>query len=473
MEAGAANACEIERLPEELLSAAIRLTTPGDARRAAAVSRAFRAAADCDVVWSRFLPGDLPPLAGDDGQLSRAPPSNKARFLRLAHRRVVLADGRTSMWLDRETGVKCFMLSARKLNIAWGDTPAYWRWIPITGSSFSEAAELRTVCWLEIRGKIDSKMLSKNSTYSVYLVFKDDSDSDDEGHLEIPGNILLPRERADGWKEVELGDFYIDEGQDGEICISLRETSATSKSGLIVQGIEIRPAVSPLFRAAADSDAVWSCFLPRDLPPLAEGELHPPPAPAPSSSKKQLFMRLSDRPVLLADGLVSMWLDRESGAKCYMLSARALGIVWGSTPQYWRWIPLTGSRFAEAAELLDVCWLEFDGKMHTQMLTQNTKYAAYMVFKIADHNYGLGSPIQEAIVEIGEIRSTRQVCLQEGVFSPDTHEHVQFPQERADGWMELAMGSDGWMELEMGKFDTEEGEDGEVSISLLEIGNSQ
>nr|CAB3469587.1 unnamed protein product [Digitaria exilis] len=215
-------------------------------------------------------------------------------------------------------------------------------------------------------------------------------------------------------------------------------------------------AVSPLFRAAADSDAVWSCFLPRDLPPLAEGELHPPPAPAPSSSKKQLFMRLSDRPVLLADGLVSMWLDRESGAKCYMLSARALGIVWGSTPQYWRWIPLTGSRFAEAAELLDVCWLEFDGKMHTQMLTQNTKYAAYMVFKIADHNYGLGSPIQEAIVEIGEIRSTRQVCLQEGVFSPDTHEHVQFPQERADGWMELAMG----------EFFNEGADNGEVSIIL-------
>lgn len=113
-------------------------------------------------------------------------------------------------------------------------------------------------------------------------------------------------------------------------------------------------------------------------------------------------------------------------------------------------------RFAEAAELLDVCWLEFDGKMHTQMLTQNTKYAAYMVFKIADHNYGLGSPIQEAIVEIGEIRSTRQVCLQEGVFSPDTHEHVQFPQERADGWMELAMG----------EFFNEGADNGEVSIIL-------
>jgi hypothetical protein len=43
-----------------------------------------------------------------------------------------------------------------------------------------------------------------------------------------------------------------------------------------------------------------------------------------------------------------MWLDRDTGAKCYMLSARALGIVWGYTPQYWQWIPLADSRFAES-----------------------------------------------------------------------------------------------------------------------------
>ncbi|KAF8697986.1 hypothetical protein HU200_035489 [Digitaria exilis] len=271
----AADACEIERLPEELLSAAICLTTPGDARRAAAVSRAFRAAADCDVVWSRFLPGDLPPLAGDDdGQLSRAPPSNKARFLRLAGRPVVLADGRT------------VRLSPRRSK---NESICYY---PLITRSFSEAAELRTVCWLEIRGKIDSKMLSKNSTYSVYLVFKvareayglehpeqntsvvlggiksarrvclDGYDSDGEdrasefyhslpsgsllrpkrrNRLEIPQNVLLPKERADGWKELELGMFHNDEGEDGEVCISLAETSSTLKIGLIVQGVEIRP----------------------------------------------------------------------------------------------------------------------------------------------------------------------------------------------------------------------------------------
>jgi hypothetical protein len=90
----AAGTCEIVRLPEDLLSAALALTTPRDACRAAAVSRAFRDAAASDAVWARFLPRDLPPI--DDGELSGpAPPSKKDRFLRLSDRRypVLLADG--------------------------------------------------------------------------------------------------------------------------------------------------------------------------------------------------------------------------------------------------------------------------------------------------------------------------------------------------------------------------------------------
>ncbi|CAL4967591.1 unnamed protein product [Urochloa decumbens] len=273
-------ACEIARLTEDLLSESIARTAPRDACRAAAVSPAFRAAADSDAVWSCFVPRDLPPLA--DGQLSPAPPSKKALFMRLSDSPVLLADGLTSMWLDRETGAKCYMLSARALCVIWGDTPQYWRWIPLTDSSFSEAAELLHVWWLEIRGNIDSKMLSQNSAYAAYIVFKvargayglgshfaetsvslggsesarqvclDDLNRGyDEsrrgprpigrGRIEIPPDVLVPCERADGWLELEMGEFQNAEGEDGEVSIKLMQTSSTVKSGLIVQGIEIRP----------------------------------------------------------------------------------------------------------------------------------------------------------------------------------------------------------------------------------------
>ncbi|BAS81533.1 Os02g0813000 [Oryza sativa Japonica Group] len=163
--------CEIARLPEELLSAAISLTAPRDAFRAAAVSRAFRAAADSDAVWASFLPRDLPDLA--DGELSPAPPSKKDLFLRLsAGHYHLLPDRLKSMWLDREKGAKCYMLSARALQISWGDSPQYWSWIPLADSRFKEGAELLSVCWLEIRGKLPGKKLSQNTNYAAYLVYK-------------------------------------------------------------------------------------------------------------------------------------------------------------------------------------------------------------------------------------------------------------------------------------------------------------
>ncbi|KAF2947583.1 hypothetical protein DAI22_02g379601 [Oryza sativa Japonica Group] len=162
-------------------------------------------------------------------------------------------------------------------------------------------------------------------------------------------------------------------------------------------------------RAAADSDAVWSRFLPRGLPRLARREL--PRSPPPPPSRKAHFLRLSAGPLLLPRKLMSMWLDREKGAKCYMLSARALQISWGDSPQYWSWIPLADSRFKEGAELLSVCWLEIRGKLPGKKLSQNTNYAAYLVYKIADRSYGLDFPFQEASVSIGGSITARQVSV--------------------------------------------------------------
>uniref|UniRef100_A0ACD5ZI68 Uncharacterized protein n=1 Tax=Avena sativa TaxID=4498 RepID=A0ACD5ZI68_AVESA len=289
-----AEACEIGRLPEELLCAALSRTSPRDACRAAAVSQAFRAAADSDSVWACYLPRDLPALA--DGELPTAPPPPRKKdlFLRLSDSPVLLSDKLVSMWLDRETGAKCYMLSARDLFIVWGrgDTPQYWTWIPLADSRFSEAAQLVSVCWFEIRGKIHSKMLSEDTVYAAYIVFKlnehfhgldypvqeasvsvgetsltrkvcfqgyEAEDAVPENYRPnrlfpmhrvrrrnrraVPHgeNVGHPQKRADGWMELELGEFFNQGGDDGEVSFSLTETKGGNwKSGLIVQGIEIR-----------------------------------------------------------------------------------------------------------------------------------------------------------------------------------------------------------------------------------------
>lgn len=237
-----------------------------------------------------------------------------------------------------------------------------------------------------------------------------------------------------------------------EVAISLAATGTRDACRLAT--------VSPAFRAAADSDNIWSRFLPSDLGPLAA------PSAAPRS-KKELFLRLSGSYALFADGLMSAWLGRESCGKCYMVAARAMYIIWGDAPQYWRWIPHDDSRFSECAELLDVCWLDIGCSIASRMLSDNTIYAAYLVFKMADDVYGLDSPLQEAWIYVGGTSSSRPVRLQSDVNNEEdvviggdeeAPQVVQVPRGRADGWMEL----------EIGEFYTEQGDDGEVRARLKE-----
>ncbi|CAL9765409.1 unnamed protein product [Musa acuminata subsp. burmannicoides] len=284
----------MDRLPEGCVAHAIALTSPRDVCRFSAVSAAFRSAAAYDTVWDRFLPSDYRSI------LSRAVrpvvcSSKRDLFFRLCDSLLIDA-GKMSFWLERSSGAKCYMLSARSLSITWGDTPQYWRWVPLSDCRFSEAAELVNVCWLEIRGKIQSRMLSGRRTYAAYLIFRLADWSRGLGHppqeasvtmgvqhssthvvrlqpndspsrvrarrnrirfgplvrwgammLEIAADQEAAAEevgdaRDDGWMEAELGEFYIDEGEDGEVEMSLMEVRGGHwKKGLIIQGIEIRP----------------------------------------------------------------------------------------------------------------------------------------------------------------------------------------------------------------------------------------
>ncbi|WOL19295.1 F-box protein PP2-B12 [Canna indica] len=250
-------------------------------------------------------------------------------------------------------------------------------------------------------------------------------------------------------------------------------------------------AVSTAFRSAAASDTVWSRFLPDDLDSLLARAVDPVQCSS-SSSKRDLFFSLCN-PILIDGGKMSFSLDRSTGAKCYMLSARELFVVWGDTPCYWRWYSLPESRFSEVAELIDVCWLEVRGKIETKMLSQNTFYAAYLVFKLSDRCSGLGYPPQEASVKLGVFSLINRVCLQPS----DMQAHLHARRNRGRGrfgryerWRSVFAHpeakeaeddakefggvyprerTDGWMEVQLGQFYNDKGEDGEVSMSFLEV----
>ncbi|XP_047946441.1 F-box protein PP2-B11-like [Salvia hispanica] len=292
----------LSTLPGECLSEILQRTSPADAMRFATISKASKSAADSDAVWDKFLPEDWPEI------ISRSVfpvvySNNKELYFILCNSPILLDAGKLSFSLEKGNGKKCYMVGARELEIIWcGNTPMYWDLTSHPDSRFSEVALLKIVHWLEIRGTINTRMLSSNTIYGCYLVFKLDwnpyglqsanafvrftddgvgGDSDERAvildhfgrenarechsrtgeepvrigdglteiakvHLQRPdgseqsGRVAVGR--GDGWMEVELGSFYNDRGDDGVVeTWLLGKEGYQGKSGLIVQGIEFRP----------------------------------------------------------------------------------------------------------------------------------------------------------------------------------------------------------------------------------------
>nr|XP_009757439.1 PREDICTED: F-box protein PP2-B10-like isoform X2 [Nicotiana sylvestris] len=248
-------------LPEGCISEILSFTSPKDAATSSAISRGFKSAAESDVVWEKFLPSDYQHIISKSDSLLVSP-SKKELYFSLCDSPFLTDGGKLG------TGKKCFMIAARELVISWGDTPHYWKWSSHPDSRFSEVANLQFVCWLDMRGKIETRILSKRTKYVVYLVFKlangfygletanafvrfVDCESNNKAE-ERASVVSLSRQegagekrskrRVDGWMEIEMGNFFNDAGEDGDVEARLMEIRRLfAKGGLIVQGMEFRP----------------------------------------------------------------------------------------------------------------------------------------------------------------------------------------------------------------------------------------
>ncbi|KAF8392011.1 hypothetical protein HHK36_022351 [Tetracentron sinense] len=265
-------------LPEGCISNILSFTSPIDVCRSSLVSKIFKSAAVSDAVWGKFLlPYDQEIISRSVSPFPVVFSSKKDLYLHLCDHPILIDGGNKSFALEKWSGRKCYMVAARELVIVWGDTP-----------QFSEVAELHFVCWLEIHGKMDTRMLSVKTTYAAYLVFKfregingrhfpplevsvrfvrgggggwhtvymDPDYQEQVGQIRISTSLIrrfpeltncverkrqFLRDRGDGWMEMEMGEFFNDRGDDGDVEMSLMEVDDYKwKSGLIIQGIELR-----------------------------------------------------------------------------------------------------------------------------------------------------------------------------------------------------------------------------------------
>lgn len=115
-------------LPAQCISYIISLTTPRDASRLSLACPAFKSAADSDSVWEKFLPSDYKEIISNSSSISAsslmiASLSKKDLYFYLCHNPILINNHTTSFSLVQETGKKCYMVGARGLSIAWGDSP--------------------------------------------------------------------------------------------------------------------------------------------------------------------------------------------------------------------------------------------------------------------------------------------------------------------------------------------------------------
>lgn len=222
-------------------------------------------------------------------------------------------------------------------------------------------------------------------------------------------------------------------------------------------------AISKGFKSVADSDAVWDRFLPSDHREIVSRSV----TPVPFSSKKQLYFFLADSPILLDGGKLSFDLDKASGKKCFMLGARELTIIWGSSPEYWEWMSLPRSRFSEVACLLAVCWFEIKGKIDARLLSPKITYVAYLVFKMVRQiNYGFNSlPINASVRFVGGKGDKEEDEITNIIFLKPQQSG---PEMSATRGLHRKKRMDYWMEIELGEFFNGRGS-GEVEMRLMEV----
>ncbi|KAG6582460.1 putative F-box protein PP2-B12, partial [Cucurbita argyrosperma subsp. sororia] len=261
----------INQLPVECISSILAFTSPKDACRSAAVSPAFRSAADSEALWTTFLPSDYRQIISQASSPSTTSflnsLSKKALYFHLCDHPLLIGSGNSSFALEKDSGKKCYMIGARDLEIIWGNSSQYWTWNSNPISRFSEVAVLQRVWWLEIKGSIEARNLSLQTNYGAYLVFRlvegpyrcrgfkkrpvllqvyFEGAEVEEGKTAIldprEGSLVVSQEREDGWMEIEMGEIFNESEDDGSIIFHVKEVDDfTMKSGLIVEGIEIRP----------------------------------------------------------------------------------------------------------------------------------------------------------------------------------------------------------------------------------------
>ncbi|KAH9291049.1 hypothetical protein KI387_044178 [Taxus chinensis] len=227
---------------------------------------------DSDTVWEKRLPENYQQILTK--MVSPANFSSKKQIYNSLCESFLIENGTKRIWLDKSTGKIGCMLSAKALDITWGNDTRYWRWVSRDDSKFEQVAELVLVWWFEVWRRIECTLLSPNTQYIVSFVVKIDKTevpsypSPFVFSLKTPNGDLIESARflddlekpvekhgglkmtpvtygENGWIEFVVGEFSLEDDEDNDdtkdIDVSMKNTSSCIKSGIFIDGVKIVP----------------------------------------------------------------------------------------------------------------------------------------------------------------------------------------------------------------------------------------
>nr|CAB3495974.1 unnamed protein product [Digitaria exilis] len=183
-------------------------------------------------------------------------------------------------------------------------------------------------------------------------------------------------------------------------------------------------------------------------------------------------------PVDGGNGMRLWWLDKASGAKCYMLSARALSLPWDDGEFSWRWTPHPLSRERRAPGLGRADRVHVPRHLRSPPgraeLTPATSYAAYLVYGVAEGHRGLSYPDQETTVAFRGARAATAAARHAVCLHPDEAAARKFRAvSRGAGEEEEPrrprLREYGWSEMEIGRLRTPAGDGGDEVVVSFEV----
>ncbi|PWA38664.1 Protein kinase, ATP binding site-containing protein [Artemisia annua] len=282
--------------------------------------------------------------------------------------------------------------------------PHEWKSLP--ESRFKSVVEMSDVSNLNIEIKTNTRLLSPNVVYGVYLLFKlcdSRKVSTKPMYVNLKYRVgsenlhaYFAKQRDEEWMMIELYQF-INQKEDVMFTFLLESFSSyyCGDSAIYVEGIEFR-SIDKVQQSPTKFEEIFKIHRNYD----------------------ELF-----------------WLGEVNGKKLLVLSAKA-AVYKFSDVFLFTSKPSAQSRFQEVVELLPQQVFYINCTIRSQMLSPGTEYVCYLVFKLSEECQWLHNPVRARDLLNRENKEVEFFYF----ITPNPlniNDITRVPQEREDGWMEI------------------------------------